>query len=347
MKEKGLKKNDAGLFVLLAVFFFIRTALLAPVHCFLMKSDYPYFRFSAGGAFYVIFAVVLSAVSAKLAFTIRDKIGEAGAFVYIIAMADPLFFGTKHDALKLIADIVIELMILNAISDKRIASNDIAFPFALFVSTFLVPFSIIGYAPVMLGIYILIGRKTKKEKHCVKIVLIAIACAGSGFLLNKILMSEVQAFNEWYTAFTFADITDITKRPRLVLSLLPVAVFGTLFFRLYKKTTTALVKKKADKKDSFETVLDAFFLPAVISAGAMFFTHAEGFCAINIIVPAIILTLLCLKDEACIKTVEQLIGYIKKYKVISLVAFLLVFVLALKGADDYYPARQLLFYLIY
>lgn len=347
MKDNCLKKNNMGLFLVLAAFFFVRTALLAPVHCFLMKSDYPYFNFSVGGVVYIIFAIVLSLLSAKLAFVFRDRLGEIAALIYIVGVSDPLFFGTKSDAFKLLVDIIIELLILNAISEKRIVATGVAVPAALFISSFLVPFSILGYAPAVLSIYTLASRKSKKESKYVKVVLAAVACAAAGFLLNKILMSEVQVFNEWFTSFTFADVTQTTKRLRLVAALSPAAVFGTLFFYRYKKAIGASVKKKSERRGNFETVLDAFFLPAAISVVSMIFVGAESFCAINTIVPATILTLIYLKDESCIKVLNELVCYVKKYKILSFVIFVAVFALALEGAEDYFPLKQVIFYIVY
>ena len=347
MMENGLKKNRSGLFVLLAAFFLVRTALLAPVTSILMNADYPYFRFSVGAVAYIIVGVVLSVVSAKLVFAFYDKLGELAALICIIALADPLFFGTKNDAFKLMADIIIELLVLNAISEKKLLSTDVMLPVALFLITFSVPFSILGYAPIMLSLYVLARRKAKKEGRYGVVVLAGIACAISGFALNRILMSEVEAFNTWYTAFTFADITEITKRVRFVLSISPMAVFGTLFFRQYKKSVGGSVKKKSDKKQNRESVLDSVFLPIVISLAAMLFVGAEAFCVLNLFVPAIILTLLYFKDEACIKTMDKFVSCIKEHNAISFIAFIVVFALALKGAEDYFPARQLLFYIIY
>ncbi len=347
MKDKILKKNIIGLFLVLAAFFFIRTALLSPVHCFLMNSDYPYFRFSAPGVVYIILVAVFSVISAKLAFLFRDKIGETAALVYFIAMSDPLFFGTQGNTFKLLVDIVVQLLIINAISEKKVIAMSVALPVVLFISTFLVPFSILGYVPIMLSIYILAGRKLKKESKYISVVLVGIACAISGFMLNKILMSEVQAFSEWFLSFSFADITETTKRFRLVAALLPVAVFGAIFLRQYQNTVNSVLKNRSVRKANFEIVLDAFFLPVLISAISMIFGGAECFCAINLVVPAIILTLLCLKDELCIKTIDSIARYIEKNKIISLIVFVVVFALALKGAEDYYPARQLIFYIIY
>lgn len=347
MKEKILKKNKIGLFLVLAVFFFIRTALLSPVHCFLMNSDYPYFRFSVEGVVYIILVTVFSVISAKLAFLFRDKIGETAALVYIIAMSDPLFFGTQGNTFKLMVDIVIQLLIINAISEKKVIAMGVAFPIVLFISTFLVPFSIIGYVPIMLSIYILAGRKLKKESKHIKVVLVGIACAIAGFTLNKILMSEAHSFSEWFLSFSFVDITETTKRFRLVAALLPITVFGALFLRQYQNTVNSVLKNRSARKENFEMVMDVFFMPVVISSVSMIFGGAECFCAINLVVPAIILTLLCLKDELCIKTMDSIVRYIEKNKIISLIVFVLVFALALKGAEDYYPARQLIFYIVY
>ena len=347
MKENCLKKNNTGLFLTLSAFFFVRTALLAPVHCFLMKADYPYFRFSAGGVAYIVLAVALSILSARLAFVFRDKLGEIAAVIYIIAMSDPLFFGTKSDAFRLLTDIIINLLVLNVINEKKRFPVGVMLPVSLLIITFLVPFSILGYVPVILSIYILASRKAKKESKGVRVVLIATACAIAGFLLNKIVMSLSEAFDEWFTAFTFADITETTKTIRFAASLLPLVVFGTAFFWQYKKAIAASSAKRSEKNKNFETALDAFFIPAVISLVSIFFTGAEGFCALNIFVPAIVLTLLYYKDEACIRTIDRFVCLIKENKILSFVIFVAIFALALKGAEDYFPARQLMFYIIY
>lgn len=347
MKEMYLKKNKTRLFLLFAFFFFARTALLSPMYCFLMNSDYPYFRFSVGGVFYIAFAMVLSLISAKLVFSFWEKLGEIAALIYIVAASDPLFFGTNSDPFELLVDILAGLLILNAINEKKIIPVGAAFPIVLFIFSFLVPFSVLGYAPVMLGIYVLANRKAKKEDRYWIIMLLGIVCAVIGFLLNRILTTQIMPFNEWFESFTFADITETKKRLRLAAALVPAAVFAVIFLCQYKKINNSIIKKKSERKENYDAVLDAFFIPTVITAVSIIFVDAEGFRTLNIIIPAIILTLIYHKDEVCIKTLESIFCYIREHKMVSLIAFVVIFALALYGAEDYYPAKQLISCIVY
>lgn len=347
MKEKSLKKNSIGLFLLLAVFFFARTAMLAPVQCLLMNPDYPYLRLSAEGFAFIALLIVFSALSAKLAFVFRDKAGDAAALIYVVAVSDPLFFATQDSVLKLFVDIVILLLVFNGLSEKKIVPMGVAFPAALFITTFLVPFSVLGYVPVMISMCILVSRKSEKASRYISLILAGMACAAAGFAINRILVSEVPTISELFSTFGFAEAGVANKHYKMVLSLIPAAVSAFIFFRQYKKTARAFVKKKSERNQQSETVMDAFFLPTLISVVSIFFTGAEGFCAINLIVPAIILTLICLKDEACLRTVNNISDYVKEHKIISIVIFVAVFALAFSGVINYHSTKQLIFYIRY
>ncbi len=347
MKEKALKNNNIGLVIALAVFFFVRTALLSPVHCLLMTSNYPYFKFTVEGIVFIALLVVFSALSSKLVFAFSNKAGDVAALVCIIAMSDPLFFGTQDNVLKLLVNIVIQLLIFNAIRDKRFVPMGIIIPITLFISAFLVPYSVFGYAPVLIGVFVLACRKSGKENKSAFVVLIGIVCAAAGFLINRVFVNKIPLFNELFATFGFAESGGTNKQLRIVYSVLPVAVFGFIFFRQYKKAADALLKKKSESNRNTEIVTDAFFLPAVISLVSIFFLDAEGFCAINLLVPAIILTLLCLKDEICIRAIDSISNFIKENRIISVVIFVAVFVLALTGIINYHSTKQLIFYIRY
>ena len=93
--------------------------------------------------------------------------------------------------------------------------------------------------------------------------------------------------------------------------------------------------------------MDAFFLPALIAFISMFFTASEGFCTINLLIPSIVLVLLCLKDECCIKTMERITDFVKDHKVITIVVFVAIFALSITGIINYHSGKQLIFYLRY
>ena len=346
MKEIYIEKNKPRLFLLVSVFFFIRTALMSPTHCFLMNADYPYFRFSVESIVFMILLIIFSAMSAKLAFAFRAKAGDIAGLIYIVAMSDPLFFGTQDNPLKLFVNIIIQLLIHNALSEKKLIKTDLFFLISLFVSTFLVPYSIFGYTPVMLSIYALAGRKGNNSNSNIRVVSLGLICAVAGFLINRLLIKNVVAFAEFYNSFVFADISGINKTIDIIKTLVPMVAFAALFFSQYKRCIKAS-KQKNKVKNNYEIVIDAFFFPALISIIAIFFTAGEGFCAVNIIVPSVILTLLCLKDEHCINAVKNISEIVTKNKTISIIIFIIIFAIATDGILNYHSEKQMIFYIRY
>ena len=345
MKEKCFEKNRLGLFVSLVGFFFVRTALMSPVYCLLMNPDYPYFRFSVESVVFIVLLLVFSVLSAILVFAFKDRAGDMAAFIYIIAMSDPLFFATQDNPLKLFVNIVIQLFVLNVLKGKKNIPTGVLFLVTVFITVFIVPYSILGYVPAMLALFIMVCRKTGKDRECAFVIMLGIACAIAGFLLNGILCKEVQLFAEFFSSFGFAEESGVNQHSKMVTVILPTVVFGFVFFHFYLETAKKLVPKK--KKHTNEIVMDAFFVPALIAFVAMFFTASEGFCTINLIVPAIVLALLCLKDECCIKTMEGITAFVKEHKVITIVVFVVIFVLSMTGIINYHSGKQLIFYLRY
>lgn len=348
MKENSFEKSKYGLFIVLSCFFFARTALLSPMQCLMMNSDYPYFRFSVEGLAFIILLAIFSVLSAKLAFVFQKKAGDVAAVIYIIGVSDPLFFGTQDNVLKLIANIAIQLLIFNTISEKKIIPTGIAFPVVLFVSAFLVPNSIFGYVPVMISIFVLACSISGKEKKYIIWAFTGAFCAAAGYLINKILVSRVPVFSELLSRFGFVEFTGPNKHISIAMALIPVAVFTFLFLRqYYKNTGKTFSKKKSLREQHIQRLIDAFIYPLIISLIAIFFTDAAGFCAINLFLPAIILTLICVEDEVCKKTVDDILCFIKEHKIISASVFVAVFAFAFKGMINYHSLKQLVFYLRY
>lgn len=345
MKDKCFEKNSLGLFAALVAFFFIRVALMSPVYCFLMNSDYPYFRFSVESVVFIVLLLAFSVLSAILVFEFKNKAGEIAAIIYIIAMADPLFFATQDNPLKLFVNIVIQLFVLNVLKGKKTVPFVVLFLVTVFITVFVVPYSVFGYVPGMLALFTIVCRKTGKDRECSYVTISAIVCAIVGFLLNRILCNEIQFFADFFNSFSFAEESGVNHNFKMVITVLPAVVFGSVFFRFYSETAKKLFKKK--KKHTNEIVMDAFFLPALIAFVAMFFTASEGFCTINLLIPAIVLVLLCLKDECCIKTIEKITAYVKEHKVIAIVVFVTVFALSMTGIINYHSGKQLIFYVRY
>lgn len=107
------------------------------------------------------------------------------------------------------------------------------------------------------------------------------------------------------------------------------------------------IKKKSLREQHIQRLIDAFIYPLIISLIAIFFTDAAGFCAINLFLPAIILMLICVEDEVCKKTVDDILCFIKEHKIISASVFVAVFAFAFKGMINYHSLKQLVFYLRY
>lgn len=345
MKEKCFEKNRLGLFVSLVGFFFVRTALMSPVYCLLMNPDYPYFRFSVESVVFIVLLLVFSVLSAILVFAFKDKAGDIAAFIYIIAMADPLFFATQDNPLKLFVNIVIQLFVLSVLKGQKTIPFGVLFLVTVFITVFMVPYSILGYVPGMLALFSIVCRKTGKDRECAYVIMLGIACAIAGFLLNGFLNNESQFFADFFSSFSFAEENEVNQYSKILTTILPTVVFGIVFFHFYLETEKNLVKKK--KKHTNEFVMDAFFLPALIAFISMFFTASEGFCTINLLIPSIVLVLLCLKDECCIKTMERITDFVKDHKVITIVVFVAIFALSITGIINYHSGKQLIFYLRY
>ena len=347
MKEKMSTTNNKGLTLLLTAFLFVRTTLMSPSYCFFMNEDYPYFSFSVESVVFTVLLLVFSALSAMLCNKFNSKYGIAASLIYLLAVSDPLFFALQDNCLKLAVNILIQLLIFSAVSEKNIVPVSVGVSVVLFISTLIVPYTAFTYAPIILSIYVLLNRKILKGNSYISGTVSGVVCTATGFLLNIIISKNVSVFANFIADFSFADESGIYKHWKLVFAFVPVVVFANVFFNLYKKAIKRVKYRKLKKVEFLMVVKNSFFIPFMISVVTVFFLYGEGAYTVNMFIPAIMITLLCCRDECCVAVVDILENFIRNHKIIASIILIVVFAVALDGVINYHSAKQLIFYIRY
>lgn len=344
-KTKNTKKRCAAVLAL-SLFFFFKALLMIPEQYLGISVVEAKFIFSARTGLLWGLLVLFSVLAAVTAAKIQQKGGEAVAFFLILLIADPLSFTLENNCLKLIVSCVGLLFILNALREKPIIKNEITFCLFLLISSFLMPYSVFSFIPLAVTIYIFSNLNSLCENAKRWVILIpAFACTAVGFALNKLLCDK---FRSVYTALrhlSFADWEQVGSSRLLMLTAIPVLIIGLFCLSRYGKEQSQLPKHSNDGK-YLNLPYDLFALCYVLSIIGFFLSSSEAFFTVNLILPAMFITMLLSKRTAAGRTAEVFNTGIKKHAFLAAVAFVLYNLFSYVILNSYIQNGKLLYYAI-
>lgn len=344
-KTKNTKKRFA-VALALSLFFFFKILLMIPEQYLGLSVTAAAFTFSTRSALVWALLLLFSVLAAAVTVKIHRKGGEKVSFFLILLIADPLFFTLSNDCLKLAVSCIGLIFVLNALKDKPVIRNEIAFCFFLLICAFLIPDSILSFIPLALVVYIFsnLNRLCENAKRWTVLIPAAV-CTTVGFAVNKLLCEK---FRNVYTALrhlSFGDWEQVGSARLLMLTAVPVLIVGLFCLARFGKEQSQLPKHSNDGK-YLNLPYDLFALCYFLSIVGFLLSSSEAFFTVNLILPVMFLTMLLSKRTAAEKTADIVNDGIRKHAFLAAAAFVIYNLISYVMLNDYIQNGKLIYYAI-
>ena len=344
-KTKNIKKRCAAVFAL-SLFFFFKILLMIPEQYLGLSVVEADFSFSARTVLLWGLLLLFSVLAAVTAVKIYQKGGEIVSFFLILLIADPLFFTLSNNCLKLAVSCIGLIFVLNALREKPIVPNEITICLFLLISAFLMPKSVFSFIPLAMTVYIFSNLNRLCEKAKRWLVLIpAAACTAVGFAANTLLCDKYRSVSTAFRHLAFGDWEQVGSARLLMLTAVPVLIVGLFCLSRFGKEQSQLPKHLNDGK-YLNLPYDLFALCYILSVIGFFLSSSEAFFAVNLIVPAMFLSMLLSKRTAAERTAEIFNNGIRKHAFLAATAFLLYNCFSYFMLNNYILNGRLLYYAI-
>lgn len=327
---KTIKKVGFNRLILTLLFFF-RTGLLVPTGCFGIYSYEPHFNITVQSVVFLVLLVIFSVTSACFVLAVQKSFGNIQAVICLAILSDPVYFVLQDDSIKLFINTIV-LLAACFFAAKKYADIKIICPL-VFISSFLLPFSVFCYVPLLITEFIACNIKKFSPKKTISFILLLIGLAISGVITHKLLYSEIEPFKLFIDSVSFADLNTKYNKISFIPALLPMMILTFIFSSVFIKQNKKLLKKKAiTKKESEISILFIDIMGIVYSIVIIGFIifDVQSISVANIILLSFVLILLITENRTCITTVNVIIEFIKAHKFLAISILLIIHYLSFK-----------------
>lgn len=326
MDEIKAPTRNKLIFFILTCFFFFRTAFLVPMDCFGIYSHEPHFIISIYSVTFLVLLILFSTISAFFLLTVQKNFGSLPAILCLLMLSDPLYFVLQDDNLKLLINVIILLFACYFISKK--SANIKIFCPIIFLSSFILPFSVFCYTPLIVSAFIAINIKKIPVKKLLFFVLLQLCFAIFGFAMHQILYSEFALFKNVIDNFSYVDLNRNNEKLSIIPAIIPMIFLCFVFSNIFIKQNKKLEKKKIITKS--EAARGIFFLDflgilyAIIVMGFLIFDF-QNICVVNSILPFFIFLMTITENTTCKNTLIIITNFINKHKLLTIGIYLLIY----------------------
>ncbi len=324
-KKMYLKVFALGMFIFARAFVFIEEKRIG---FNIFDSE---FSVSVQGVIIAGLVLLTSFLMAVTVFAVDNKCEKESVYIFALILADPVFFLMQNNGLKSIVIIVGLIFILSKLRKGSSSLNEILLCLFLFLSTFLMPYSVYCFVPLILIINVFseIDDLFANKKNILSFIVYAISIIG-GLIWNRLIFPKFPAFENFLVSFSFYDYTSVIKNNLYMLIGIPVAVFGFYFFIGYYKGA----KKGAEKKKSV-FIISFVILSYIVLILGYIFNGINSLYTLNLLVPSAILTLIVSKDEIARTQIKKINIFIQNHIFCVLIGYIIyncVTILIMKNA---------------
>ncbi len=338
-------KSQRGIFVFLYFFFFSKIFLVVPVKCLGLKTDYPIaYTFSVETISTWILVAVFSFVAVLLISKLYRIHGAVAAVICIFALAEPFFSSSLNTPVKLFVTILGILCFHIGIAKKNVVISGVALNIFLFISSLLLPFSVLSYVVLALSIYMIMSEKSKAKFI---FFVSGIVCSCGGLILNKVFNNAAEGFSAVMSNFSFADVITEVKSLKMTVAFLPFFILAVLFVNYYLRTANKLQKKNKSKENKSNLIFNIVLFNYICSVAGIILFSGEAFLTFNIILLIVILNLVIIKDEACLNVIKKVKDFLKVHPVWGVVCVVIIYYLSMRYTDNFYSAQKLIDFVRY
>lgn len=264
----------------------------------------------------LFFAALLIVV---VLFGIDNRCNNEAQYICALMIADPVFFLFQNNGLKLISVVLGLFFIFNKMRNKTSAINEVLLCLCLFLSAFLMPYSVFCFASLIIAVNFIseIDRFFEDKKQILSLVF-NIICVIGGLVWNKLIFPKAIAFENFLITFSFYDYSSVMKNSLIFLVGIPTAVFGIYFF-----FRCCMDAKKGNGKIRAFLVFGIVILAYVLLIIGYMMNGMKSLYTINLIVPSAILALMLSKDENACAQMKKINIFIQNHMFLMLILFII------------------------
>lgn len=317
-QKENAKKKNLKVFAL-SVFIFVRSIVFIEENRIGFDISASEFSVSVQGVIIAFMMFLTSVLMAVSVFAIDKKCEKESEYIFALILADPVFFLMQQNGLTLIVIAVGLLFVLSKLRTSASSFNEILLCLFLFLSAFLMPYSVYCFIPLILIINIFpeIDNFFENKKNILSVVVYAI-CVIGGLIWNRLIFPRFEAFENFLVSYSFSDYTSVIKNNLFFLIGIPVAVFGIYFFMGYYKNA----EKGAEKKKAV-FIIGLLILSYVLLIVGYILNGINSLYTLNLIVPAAILSLTAGRDEIACSQLKKVNTFIQNHMLSSLVLYII------------------------
>lgn len=263
---------------------------------------------------YLEFAVIilLAAVSLLMSFTVfavDNKLEKESRYVFALIIADLSVLLMYNNGLSMIVSIVGLLFILFKTRIPESSLNELFFSIVIFVSTFLMPYSVYCFVPLFFTVNFMTGIDgiIRSKKRIFPVFLYGV-CAIAGVFWNKIIFAKSVAFENFLITFSFNDYLSENTAKQFLVVCIPMIIFGVFFFREYIRRA-----KNADDRKKITAVIAIVIFCYVLALAGFITSGIKTIYTINLIIPVTILSLLAGKDRHTKAMINNFNTFVEKH----------------------------------
>ncbi len=348
-------KHTQWVTLLLVAFVFVRAVVLAQRTSLGLKM----MNFSLEILLFWVTLFVFAVLIAVVIMKVQNGFGEIVSYLCVIIIADPIFCMMQNNSVDLFVISLGLLCVLNMLREKPLIKNEILFLLFVFVSVFLLPYSVFNYIPVAFLIYIIPGiYDNQKNKSKVLTVILALVFVITGVLLHNYFFANFIDFQSFLNKISFFEIVKTIKSPEILILSVPTLALGIYFFIKVLKSGNLIETKKSDKSKKkpsvknkstskfkvYEHVLITVLCASayLLSVVGLFLYGGKVFYTVNFIVPITLMLMVMNKDSKAINVIESINEKLRKHPFVSLILLILFYCLSIKIMDLYYSRDTLI-----
>lgn len=329
--NKETNKTSRLIFAVVFIFCFVRSVIFT-------TEEFTGYYFEAGKlsltntvAAYWILNFFYSLLSALLISLVFKKYGNKAWLPCVLLIANPIFLINQQHLSVFLVNVLYVLYLSCQISEKNLLKIFSRAAFLLISST-VSPKAALGFIPLIIFAECIPGI-SQKVRSVPTSGIFSVSALISGIVLNRILTSNVSAFNSFTDFLNVARYTESEKILSSLLLSVPSLAVGALFLYIFNKAYNKpkkLSNKDRKNKNLIYSNLNILFVALFVLLIASLFGGYQTLSAISIFVPVYLLQLIFSQNQTAEEALSKIDESITKHTAASALIFVSAHYLCLR-----------------
>lgn len=335
MQQKSNTKNLCSKIFVLGIFIFVRSVVFVEESRIGFNVTASEVSFTVWNLIIWILLLLFAFFIAVLLMGINNRCDNESQYICALIIADPIFFLIQNNGLKLIVVMFCLFFVFSKLKNKTSDINDILLCLCLFVSVFLMPYTVFCFAPLIIAVDLIpeIDSFFKNKKQILSLG-VKLICIIGGLIWNNLIFSKFVLFENFITALSFNDNLFELKNHLIFLAGIPAVILCICFFYNYYKDA-----KKEGKIKRCLFILGIVILLYALCTTGYIINGIKSFYTFNLIAPTVILTLILSKDGNACGQIKKINMFIQKHMFLMLLLYIIYNVAIFILKDTYFSAN--------